>query len=119
MKNERILVADDTKIVLEAISEGIGYFGKEDGHTVVGKAISIAEVRALMEADLKPTVALVDNSFPIMGDGQKAAAIIKQFSPDTKIISFSADPGLRWGEENWYKGMSPQQLIDALTKLQH
>ena len=117
MKNERVLIADDMEIALESVSKGIELFG--EGHRVGGTADSVEEGRALIEGGLRPTVALVNRQFPMKGDGQRAAAIIKELSPETKIISCSSDSGLEWGEENWYKGMSLQELVHALTNLQH
>lgn len=119
MKGERILLADDMDFVLDSTARGIKKFGENDGHQVVARAASVDEVKALMEGGSKPTVALVDNAFPTEGSGREAAEIIKQFSPDTFIISFSSTSGLKWGQENWLKGMSIKQLVEALTKLQH
>jgi DNA-binding NarL/FixJ family response regulator len=117
--NERILLADDMLIVLETAFEMIQLFGEKDGHVIVGKAQSVEEVKKLLEEGLRPTVALVDNSFPLKGDGQRAAEIIRKISPETKVISFSMDTGLTWGDENWYKGMGSKEVVQALTNLQH
>ena len=120
MKNERILLADDMEITMESLSEMIEIFGEKDGHAVIGKAQSIDEVKTLLEGGLRPTVALVDHRFPHEGDGQKAAEIIRKLSPKTLIISYSSTLGLKWGDRNWNKVfMDTQQLINALTNLQH
>lgn len=119
MKNERLLIADDKYITLITLSRGIEYFGKEDGHIVVGKASSVDEVRSLIEGGLRPTVAIVDHRFPYIGAGEEASEIIRKLSPETKIVSFSSDSELKWGDENWNKEMDPKQLVDALTNLQH
>jgi len=119
MKKELLLVADDSPISLESITRGIALFGKGDGHQVIGAAHSVEEVETLVKGGLRPTVALVDHKFPTAVDGERAAEIIKQHSPQTIIISFSTDSGLSWGDHNWTKLMGNQELVDALTKLQH
>lgn len=119
MKNERILIAEDNAIMLIAVSDGVELFGRHDGHKVVGKASCVEEVESLLKCGLKPTVALVDNSFPKRGDGERAARIIKQLSPETVIISFSMDEGVEWGDENWPKQIGSEELVALLTKLQH
>lgn len=119
MKNERILVADDNAIILIAVSDGIELVGGNDGHKVVGKASSVEEVESLLRDGIKPTVALVDNSFPRRGDGERAAQIIRKLSPETFVISFSADEGMEWGDENWPKKVDAEKLVAQLTKLQH
>ena len=118
MKNEQILIADDKESHLKQLLIGIPVIS-EDGHVVVGTASSVEEVKKLIEDGLKPTIALVDHRFPGVGDGQKAADIIRKFSPETIIVSFSSDPDLRWGDDNWHKGISIAELVKALTNLQH
>lgn len=119
MKNERIFLVDNMEMALDGFAKGIELFGDEDGHKVIGKASSVKEVETLMKTGIKPTVALVDHRFPMIGDGQRAAEIIKQHSPETFIISFSSDTGLTWGQENWYKAIRLADLVKALTDLQH
>ncbi|HCM82364.1 MAG: hypothetical protein UW22_C0032G0007 [Candidatus Gottesmanbacteria bacterium GW2011_GWB1_44_11c] len=117
---EQILIADDSSDVIDGLQE---YFGlhPESGHSIVGTAASVEEVEELMRTGLQPTVALVDNKFPYRGAGEKALRIIKQYSPNTIVISFSNDPGLEWGDQNWSKPLIevPGLLFRALTHLQH
>lgn len=119
MKKERILIADDDADSRETLESLIEVFGKKDGHKIVGSAGSVEEVEKLMEKSLRPTVALVDNRFPLKGDGEKAAEIIRKLSPETKIVSFSTDSNLSWGDENWPKAVDIKILIARLTNLQH
>lgn len=118
MKNERILIADDASTVRQGVEIVVKTFGEEDGHRIVGSAESVSEVETFMESGLKPTVALVDGNFPNRGDGEKAAEIIKRFSPNTVIIAFSSDPQ-NYGDFQWNKHQSGQSLIECLTNLQH
>lgn len=119
MKNERILVADDEKADLERLKEIIEILGEQDGHEVIAVATCVKEVKALIENGLKPTVAIVDNCFPARGEGIKAAQIIKESSPETIIVSYSLDNGLKWGDQNWSKWIEPKELVDNLTNLRH
>jgi DNA-binding NarL/FixJ family response regulator len=118
MKNERILIADDQEIVMNALFDVISLFGEEDGHAVVGQASSVSEVEGLLKKGLKPTVALVDGNFPNYGDGDKAANIIRRLSPETKIIAFSSSPQ-KYGDEQWNKHSSAKELVQNLTNLKH
>jgi len=118
MKNERILIADDQYVVREGFTSAINLFGEEDGHSVVGEAASIAEVKTLLENGLKPTVAIVDGRFPKDGDGARAAEIIKDLSPETIIIAFSTY-SQNYGKEQWDKLSSPTKIVRMLTNLKH
>lgn len=118
MKNERVLIADDQSIVIDQVRRVIENYGKSDGHKVVGEATSVSEVKKILNEGLRPTVALVDGNFPLKGDGEKAAAIIKKLSPDTTIIAFSSTPQ-NYGDDQWNKHMSKDDLIDCLTNLEH
>lgn len=118
MKKERVLVVDDQGIVQQGIKNILETFGKEDGHKIVGQALSVSEVEELLNGGLRPTMALVDSNFPNRGDGKMAAEIIRRLSPETKIIAFSTDPQ-DYGDEQWNKHMSGHELATMLTKLQH
>lgn len=118
MKNERILIADDQSIVRQGVESVVETFGEEDGHRIVGSAESVSEVESLMRRGLRPTVALVDGKFPNRGDGEKAAEIIRRFSPNTVIVAFSTDPQ-NYGDLQWNKHQSARDLIESLTNLQH
>ncbi|MCX6704336.1 MAG: response regulator, partial [Candidatus Woesebacteria bacterium] len=91
MKNERILVAEDDKDYRENFVRLLKLFGEEDGHTVIGIAASKAKVEALLQKGLKPTVAFVDNGFYGLSQGGQIANLIRQFSPETVIISNSME----------------------------
>lgn len=118
MKGERILVADDDRIVREGVSMLIETSGS-DNHKVIGQAASVSEVEKLLKKGLRPTVALVDNKFPDRGDGEQAAKIIKELSPGTIVVSFSDDENLKWGDKNWGKIVDRSELIKRLTELEH
>lgn len=119
MKNERLLLVDDQSIVLEGLQSSIELFGRQDGHVIVGKAKSLEEVTELLNQGIRPSVAIVDNNFYGERIGSIIAEKIREISPETKIISFSSDWGLTWGDENWNKHLYGKDLIKALTDLQH
>lgn len=118
MKNERILIADDNENIRKSLTEVIEFFGVKDGHKKVGEAASKEEVEALLNGGLRPTIAFVDGNFPEPGDGKKAAEIIRKISPKTFVISLAFDKQ-KWGDKNFEKSVSPKDLMEALTNLEH
>ncbi|OGM29770.1 hypothetical protein A2630_01345 [Candidatus Woesebacteria bacterium RIFCSPHIGHO2_01_FULL_44_10] len=110
---ERILWADDMIFLHEG---ALFEFVEEDGHEIVGKAKSVEEVDQLLDEGINPTVAIVDANMPSKGDGEKAAAIIRERSPETKIVSFSSQRQT-WGDENWTKDMGLNQILEGIKKL--
>lgn len=119
MKNERILVADDDKDYRESLVFSLNLLGEEDGHRVIGEASSVNEVETLLQNGLKPTVAFVDNSFYGQSQGDQVAQLIRQFSPETIIISNSMDTDFDWADQNWGKCMGADERMKRLTELQH
>lgn len=118
MKNERILVVDDRHA--DTTCDAIKIFGKKDGHEVVGVARSMDEVKTFVDSGLEITLALVDNRFPKIGDGETAANIIKEKFPGVIIITLSADHGVNFGKLNLVKGeISAAELVNAITNIQH
>lgn len=110
---ERILWADDMLYLLE---DDILKKIEEDGHEIVGRATSVAEVKQLIEDGVEPTVAILDASMPSTGDGERAAAIIRGNLPSTKIVSFSVFRQ-SWGDKNWEKGMRTDEILESIRNL--
>jgi CheY-like chemotaxis protein len=119
MKNERILLVDDQKINTQTLQDYLPAYNPEDGHLIVGVANSLDELSKLMQSGLNPSLAIVDNRMPKDGDGQKAAKIIRQHSPDTLIASYSSDDNITWGDFNFKKGMKLADLASAITAIEH
>jgi len=119
MKNERVLHADDSLMIRESMEETFESYGAEDGHKLVGSAFSVKEVERLLKAGLKPTVAIIDHRFPNEGDGERAAGIIRELSPETIIVSLSTDEGLTWGDYNLLKNYKSDKFVKFLTDLKH
>ena len=119
MKNEKILHADDSFIARDGFKSLIEAYGSEDEHELIGQAASKEEVEQLIEEGLQPTVAFIDNKMPHEGDGEKAAQIIRKLSPETIIISLSADTDVTFGDHNLTKKMAGQELIDFITSIKH
>ena len=119
MKNERILHVDDMLIIREAVKHVIESWFDEEGHQIIGSAASVEEVEELFEQGIKPTVALVDDRCPNKGDGELVAGIIKKFSPETIIVSFSTNPSIVWGNYHLQKDIGNDELVKFLTNLQH
>ncbi len=118
MKGERILVADDDVDYLESFVGLLKIVGEKDGHTVVGSATSIAEVEELLKNGLKPTVVFMDNRFPDVGDGERAAGIIRQLSPSTIIVGNSSDD-VKWADYDWGKLLGWEDRLERLNNLEH
>lgn len=115
---ERILHADDMLIARVGFANLIETMEK-DGHKIVGSAASLREVGELLEKGLRPTVAFVDGSFPMRGDGEKAARLIREKSPETIIVSLSSEDDQAWGDYNLLKLLTRDQLATFLLELQH
>lgn len=119
MYKERILHADDTEIARDGFKSLVESFGSKGKHRLVGQASSKKEVKEMMESGLRPTVAILDNKMPNENDGEKAANIILQYSPNTIIISLSSDENVTFGDFNFTKSISSRGLFDFITNLQH
>lgn len=81
MEKIRVIIADDHAIVREGTRH---IMEQEDDLEVVGEARDGAEAVALTEA-LKPDVAIVDISMPVMG-GIEATERIKALRPGTAVL---------------------------------
>jgi DNA-binding NarL/FixJ family response regulator len=76
----RILLADDHAV----LRDGLKSFLKPEGCTVVGEA-SNGQEAVRLAGELRPDVAILDLSMPLL-NGVDAAQAIRQAAPDTKII---------------------------------
>ncbi|QQG41692.1 MAG: response regulator [Candidatus Woesebacteria bacterium] len=119
MKGERIIHADDTRIAREGFSRVVEAWGHDDDQKIIGSASSLPEVEKLLEDGLKPTVAFIDNSFFDRGDGVLIANLVRTLSPDTIIVSLSADSGVKWGDFNLLKTFTGRELKNFLLELKH
>jgi hypothetical protein len=66
-----------------------------------------------------PTVFLFDPRFPTSDDGEEAAKLIQELSPDTKIVTFPSYDFAKFVDEKHKlsAGVSIDRLIDFLTNL--
>jgi len=89
MKRQRILLADDHTIIVEAFKALL-----EPDHDVVG---TVSDGRALLEAaaKLKPDIAILDVAMPLL-NGLDAARQLKKTMPEIKLIflTMNQDPSL-------------------------
>jgi DNA-binding NarL/FixJ family response regulator len=116
-ERERILLADDLPVTRQGIKLTFEVFGEEAGHEIVGEAGSVEGVARLLEDGLRPTLALIDANMPGKGDGERAAVLLRQKSPETKIVSFSTDRQT-WGDVNWVKGeFTGRELVEQVNKV--
>lgn len=116
-ERERILLADDITVTREGIRMTIEAYSEEHGHKVVGEAASVSQVEEILKGGLRPTLAIIDANMPYRGGGEKAAALIRQVSPETKIVSYSTDLQT-WGDVNWKKGeLLGRELVEQISKL--
>ena len=115
----RVLIAEDDPEMQEALSELIE---ATPGLDLVGLA-GDADQAAGMAVSTGPDVALLDVRMP-GGGGLRAARLIRQRAPDTRLVAFSAysDPAtvmsmLRAGAVAYLvKGLHDDRLIDALRR---
>lgn len=78
----RILIVDDHDLVRDAMAQLLA-----DSYEICGDASN--GVEAVEKArDLQPDLVLLDLSMPVMS-GTKAAKLIREFSPNSKIIFVS------------------------------
>jgi len=119
MKGERILHADDSSVARDGLQVIIDSWGSNDGHKIIGSASSAEEVLGLLNKGLRPSVAIIDNKMPNIGDGERVAKIIREISSQTIIVSMSSDDGVIWGDYNLRKQFRAEDFVKFLTELQH
>ena len=115
MQRTRVILADDHKLILDALKnliepefEVVGTFG--DGHALVEGA-----------PDLKPQVIVLDVGMPTM-NGISAGQRLKQLMPNVKLVylTMNQDPDLaaeafRLGAKGYLlKSSAGSELVDAL-----
>lgn len=81
---KRVLIVDDSPMIHNMLRRTL----EKNGYEVCGDAKNGKEGVELFNS-LKPDVVFMDITMPIM-DGLEAAKIIKQTSPDTRVIMLSA-----------------------------
>jgi len=120
MKKLRILLADDHSIVRMGISALLQY---EKDLSVVGEAEDGKEAVALAKKH-KPDVVLMDLMMPCM-DGVEATRIIRQASPNTKVLilttfgtSADVSRAIAAGASGAIvKDISKDDLVDSIRKV--
>ena len=85
MSNTKILIVDDHSVVVEGIKRTLDYHPDVE---VVGEAYNGVQAIEMVKKH-SPDIIVMDISMPDM-DGLKATKKIKELSPDTCIIIFSA-----------------------------
>jgi len=85
MQNIRLLLADDHPAFLEGLKR---YLGDQDGLEVVAEARD-GEEAVTLARDLRPDVAIIDISMPVL-NGIEAARQIKEALPDIAVLILSA-----------------------------
>ena len=119
MADIRVLIADDEKVVREALADLIEASG---GMTVAAVTVD-AEEAIVAAATVRPDVALVDVRMP--GGGAKATRGILQFSPQTRVLALSASGGkdtvlemLQAGAAGYLvKGTLPTEVIAGIRRV--
>ncbi len=114
----RVLIADDERIIRDALSDVIA---AQPRFAVVATAADAGTAVALAE-QTRPDVALVDVRMP--GGGPLAVRGILEHSPDTRIVAFSAYGDrsivvdmLRAGAASYIvKGSPADDLLDTLAR---
>lgn len=120
MKNEAIVIADDSEAVVSAYRMSIEIFGEVDGHIVLGEAGSVYELKDILNKGMKPTLILLDKNFPNPDDGKKAYEYVKTKCPNAVVVVVSDEkPSYT---ENWWSKSSiidGKTLVEKITNLNH
>lgn len=123
MKGERILYGNDTAIAREGIQAIMQEYGSREGHEhqLIGTVSSVKELKAfLSEPDnLRPTIFLFDPRFPFLADGEKAARILQEISPETVIVTLPSYGDMSFKHIPLHQGIDVDVLITLFTNLQH
>lgn len=113
----RIVVGDDHPVVRDGL---LAILSTQPDFTVIGEATTGAEVVAQVVA-LQPDVVLLDLEMPTM-DGEEALRQLRQHSPDTRVIVFTAFDtderivgAVRAGAQGYLlKGVPRAELFNAI-----
>ena len=116
----KILLVDDHQLVREGIKRVLEH---DPGLSVCGEAENGKEAVAKTLA-LNPDLVLMDLSMPIMG-GIEATGLIRQMSPDTKILIVSLHDSAQVAEQAkkaganafWCKSRGSDDLIEAINTI--
>ena len=80
-----VLLVDDDPLMRDVLA---AYFAVHGGFRITGVGSDGFE-GAMLACDIPPDVAVIDYNMP-RWDGERAAAFIRERSPSTKIVAFSA-----------------------------
>lgn len=118
MRGEKILHGDDQAISRDGFKRVIERYGSDDGQELIGSASSVEEIEELLKQGLRPTVAVLDNKFPHDGDGERAAGLVRKYSPETIVVSLCTDD-VGWADYHISKEWSPSEVTRFLLNLKH
>jgi DNA-binding NarL/FixJ family response regulator len=106
MKRPRILLADDHKLITEALQHLL-----QTDFDVVG---TVSDGRALIKAaaELKPELVIVDIGMPLL-NGLDAADQLKELHPDIKVIFLTQNREPRYAVEAFRRKASGYLLKDS------
>jgi DNA-binding NarL/FixJ family response regulator len=99
MKKIRVLVTDDHSIVREGLKQ---FLNSQPDMEVIGEAGDGAEALEKVRA-LHPDVVLLDISMPNM-TGCEVAHLIRDASPESRIVVFPCMPRKAWSRKSWPRG---------------
>jgi EAL domain-containing protein (putative c-di-GMP-specific phosphodiesterase class I)/AmiR/NasT family two-component response regulator len=119
MSRIRVLVADDDPVLRDALEALIG---SDESMELVGAAQNASEA-VEMAVRHRPDVAVLDVRMPD-GGGPKAAVEIRELSPSTRVLAFSAFEDrstvidmLRSGAVGYLlKGTRPQDILEGIRR---
>jgi DNA-binding NarL/FixJ family response regulator len=104
-----VLIVDDDPIMRDVLC---AYFNVHGGFRITGVAGDGFE-GAMLACDVTPDVAVIDHNMP-RWNGEQAASFIRERSPWTKIVAFSAVIG---DKPAWADSFLPKTEIDDLVPL--
>jgi two-component system response regulator NreC len=122
MNKMRVLIAEDHVIVREGLR---ALLEAQADIEVVGEATD-GEETVIKTKEVQPDIVLMDITMPVM-NGLEATRLIKQYSPDVKILVLTMHEGDEYFFEFLYagasgyfiKGGSSTELISALRAVWH
>ena len=111
MDHERILLAETHEGMRAAQKK----LFEQEGHTVVADTGTLRGVKQIVDdPTIEFRVAVVSGHLPDVGDGEKAAELIRATRPETIIISNSGVMHQTFGDVNLYKGDPSDLLLEAI-----
>ncbi len=111
-----VVIVDDKSY----IREDLRLLLEEGGHTIFAEAEDMETAKGIVRQCIAEGIApvfVIDGAFPVRGQGEELARIIREGIPNAKIVSCSGDLQ-RWGDVNFEKGHGAfRKLLEIVSSL--